>query len=163
MTILAITTKLKNIKYFILNNKITGYAYLLTKLFLNGKIIRNFFLKTHALNICNSKIKLNIFNYEHIKILNNNHYDHPNIQSFRNLNLNQSIIFVQSKDNLITRFFNETLKVNLKKKILDSVKNKINKKNILILDNINNNFTNKKKIFNLIDLIFFKKRYKYIK
>jgi hypothetical protein len=157
MTILAITIKLKNIKYFILNNKITGYAYLLTKLFLNGKIIRNFFLETHAFNICNSKINLNIFNYEHIKILNHNHYDHPNIQSFRNLNLNQSIFFVQSKDNLITRFFNETLKANLKKKILDLVKNKINKKKILILDNINNNFTNNKKIFNLVDLIFLKK------
>jgi len=158
MNILAITIQLKNIKYYILNNKITGYVYLLIKLFINGKIIKNFFFKSNAFNVCNSKNRLNIFNFENIKILNNNYYDHPNIQSFRNLNLDQSIFFVQSKDNLITKFFNETLKISLKKKITDMMRSKLNKKKILIIDKIDNNFiNNNKKIFNFIDLVFLKK------
>ena len=119
---------LKRIKYYLKNNKLFGHLFLIIKLFLNGKMIKNFFSFSKFPNIGNFKTKINIFNFEEIKILDKNYYDHPNLQSFRSLKLNKTNIFIYSDNILLNKFFSKTLNIkvldllNLKKKIKKNTK-----------------------------------------
>ena len=158
---------LKRIKYYLKNNKLFGHLFLIIKLFLNGKMIKNFFSFSKFPNIGNFKTKINIFNFEEIKILDKNYYDHPNLQSFRSLKLNKTNIFIYSDNILLNKFFSKTLNIkvldllNLKKK--NKEKHKRNYENVLITDEISS-LRNKNKIaLEKMDFIFTKKNTNYLK
>ena len=132
------TLYLKKIKYFFLNHKFTGHFYLIVKLFFNGKIFNNIIFRSKFVNLGRFAIKINIFDFEEIKLLNNNNYDHPNIQSFRNFNLKNNIFLFKTKNNLIKNFFHKTLKAKILSnfKAIDQNKSKKNKY-IIFADNLN--------------------------
>ena len=68
--------------------------------------------------------------FEEIKILNNKYYDHPNLQSFRNLNLKKTNLYVFTKNELLKKFLSKTLNL----KIIEFTKRtKINNKRFLTM------------------------------
>ena len=155
---------LKKIKYYLKNNKVFGHFFLIIKLFLNGKIIKNFFFISKYPNIGNFKTKINIFNYEEIKILDNKNYDHPNLQSFRNLELDKINLFLYSSNKLLKKFLSKTLNIKVIN-FLDFNKKNFNKKNnnILIADEIDSLKEKNKIDLVKMNLIFTKKKYKFYK
>ena len=68
----TIIRSLKKIKYYLIHHSISGHIYLILKLFLNGKIIKNFLYKQNFSNIGQFEVKINIFDFEEIKILDKN-------------------------------------------------------------------------------------------
>ena len=154
---------LKKIKYYLKNNKVFGHFFLIIKLFLNGKIIKNFFFISKYPNIGNFKTKINIFNYEEIKILDNKNYDHPNLQSFRNLELDKINLFLYSSNKLLKKFLSKTLNIKVIN-FLDFNKKNFNKKNnnILIADEISSLKEKNKIDLDKMNLIFTKKNTNFI-
>ncbi len=153
---------LKKIKYFLINHKTSGSIYLFVNLILNGKIIKNFFFKSNFQNIGKFKSKVNISNFEELKLLKHDYYDHPNIQSFRNFDLKNSKFFFLSNELILKNFLTKTIKIRL------FYPSKINKsnfffnydkncQNIIICDN--SDIFNKFNFVNLkdADLIFIRK------
>ena len=154
---------LKKIKYYLKNNKVFFHFFLIIKLFLNGKIVKNFFFFSKYPNIGNFKTKINIFNFEEIKILDNKNYDHPNLQSFRNLELDKINLFLYSSNKLLKKFLSKTLNIKVIN-FLDFNKKNFNKKNnnILIADEINSLGDKNKMDLDKMSLIFTKKNTNFI-
>ena len=157
---------LKKIKYFLKNNKIIGHLILIIKLLLNGKIIKNSFTPSKFENIGNFKIKINIFNYEEIKLLDKESYDHPNLQSFRNLKLDKINLFLYSSNDLLKKFLSNNLNIKIInflhfKRINEKIFNKTNN-NILIADEINSLKVKNKINLDKMSLIFVKKNTNYL-
>jgi hypothetical protein len=171
MFLSTIINSLKKIKYFLIHHNISGYFYLILKLFLNGKIIKNFFYEHHFPNIGKFKNKINILDFEEIKILDKNYYDHPNLQSFRNFNIRKNNFFLFSDNKLIINFFSKTLKIKFylisninffHKNVKHIKENNVlkiikNKKNVFFFEK-NNKYSFNNKIQKYSELIFTRKK-----
>ncbi len=154
---------LKKIKYFLKNNKFIGHYFLIIKLLINGKIILNFFFSSKFPNIGKFKTKINIFDFEEIKILDNENYDHPNLQSFRSLELDKINLFLNSSNKLLKKFLSKTLNIKVIN-FVDLKKKKFNKKNnnVLITDELISLKDKNKIDLNKMSLIFTKKNSNFI-
>jgi hypothetical protein len=121
---------LKNIKYYLLHHKILINGALFLKLIITFKIVRFYKKKFLCSGLGNFKSKIDLFNIEELKLLNDQNYIHSNLQSLRNFDFKNANLIINAKQELIKKF----LRRNLKIKFFNFDKNLLNKKRIFFIN-----------------------------